>query len=382
MPAPKHSPKSSARTIWLRAFWRLSLLVVLALGLGGFYSTDWGRAFGSAASGSELDRMQRSPRYSNGAFVNSVPTPMMTGSTWTMFERYLFESAERVPHEMPGISDVDPQLFGQSPDSRLRLTWLGHSTVLIEIDGQRVLSDPVFSERASPSPWVGPRRFFPPPLPLAQVPTLDAVLISHDHYDHLDYKAIVALAPVTQKFFVPLGVAAHLKGWGVPSEQIVELDWFESATYAGLEFTATPARHFSGRSLGDRNHTLWASWVIVGNHHRVFFSGDTGYFGAFKDIKERFGPFDVAMLEAGAYDKLWANVHLGPENVIRAYHDLGAKVLLPIHWGTYNLALHAWTEPIERLRRLAGHTKVRLAQPQPGESFEPEGTLPASLWWR
>ncbi len=364
----------------LRVLLRLSAVLLLA-GLSlGFYSTSWGRAFGSAANGESLERMRRSKHYSGNVFVNSVETSMLTGSGWTMTRRWFFEPTTREPESPLVFPEVDPSLFAKSPESGLRLTWLGHSTVLIEIDGQRVLTDPVFSERASPSRWVGPKRFFAPPLALAGVPTLDAVVISHDHYDHLDHRSIVELDPVTQKFFVPLGVAAHLIGWGVEPGKIVELDWWDSETHAGLHFTATPARHFSGRGLFDRNSTQWASWAIIGEQHRVFFSGDTGYFGVFEEIGRRLGPFDASLLEAGAYDVLWANVHLGPENVLKAHDDLRSRVLLPVHWGTFNLAIHDWTEPIERLRTLADRS-VKLAHPYPGEPFEVEGPMPKSRWW-
>lgn len=377
---PPEKPSSPHRRVWrsLRVG-LLGLSVVAALAL---YSTDWGSALGSSVSGARLERVQRSKHYRDGGFVNSVPTPMLTGSTWTMLERWLFEATERQPASLLSFAEVDGTLFHESPRSGLRLTWLGHSTVLIEIDGQRVLTDPIFSERASPSTWLGPRRFFVAPLEIEQMPTLDAVVISHDHYDHLDHRSIQELAPVTQKFFVPLGVAAHLEGWGVEASQIVELDWWQSATHAGLEFTATPARHFSGRRLGDRNSTQWASWAIVGPSRRVFFSGDTGYFGGFQEIGERLGPFDASLLESGAYDVLWPHVHLGPENVLKAHRDLRARLLLPVHWGTFNLAIHAWTEPIERLRQLTKASDVALAQPFPGESFELDGPLPASRWWQ
>lgn len=380
--SPSAPTSPTARYVLARALFRLLLLVVpLALVLG-WYSTDWGRAFGASPSGTDLERMDRSRHYVDGAFVNTVPTPMMSGSTWTMLWRWGFGGEARHPAGPLAFPAVEAATFAASPASGLRLTWLGHSTVLIEIDGQRVLTDPVFSQRTSPSRWLGPERFFAPPLALADMPTLDAVVISHDHYDHLDYESIVALTPVTQKFFVPLGVAAHLKAWGVDATRIVELDWWESAVHARLEFTATPARHFSGRGLTGGNGTQWAGWAIVGNQHRVFFTGDTGYFDEFAEIGERLGPFDASLVETGAYDELWPNIHLGPENALRVHRDLRAKVLMPVHWGTFNLAFHAWSEPIERLQSLARPEKVKLAQPYPGESFELSKGLPSSRWWK
>jgi L-ascorbate metabolism protein UlaG (beta-lactamase superfamily) len=297
--------------------------------------------------------------------------------TW----RWFFEDTEREPKSPLHFPMVDKTLFQKSPGTRLRLTWLGHSSVLIEIDGRRILTDPVFSERASPSTLVGPRRFFPVPLSTDDFPTLDAIVISHDHYDHLDHRTLLLLDARTERYFVPLGVGAHLVGWGISEEKITELDWWQESEHAGLRFVITPARHFSGRGLGDQNGTEWASWAILGPDHRVFFSGDTGYFDAFATIGKRLGPFDVTLIESGAYDAAWANIHLGPENAIRAHLDLRGNVMLPVHWGTFDLAIHAFAEPIVRLRALAKKRGVQLAQPRPGQSFELEGPLPRERWW-
>jgi L-ascorbate metabolism protein UlaG (beta-lactamase superfamily) len=230
--------------------------------------------------------------------------------------------------------------------------------------------------------YVGPARFFAAPLDTATMPTLDAIVISHDHYDHLDHRTLEALDQKTGRYFVPLGVAAHLIGWGIEEAKIEELDWWQAADHAGLHFVSTPARHFSGRSLGDANRTQWASWAVVGAEHRVFFSGDTGYLPALAEVGKRLGPFDATLIESGAYDELWADIHLGPENAIRAHQDLRGNVMLPVHWGTFNLALHDWDEPVVRLRALAKKHGVVLAQPRPGESFEIEGRLPKNTWWQ
>jgi L-ascorbate metabolism protein UlaG (beta-lactamase superfamily) len=360
---------------------RLAVLVLVVLLVVGFQSTDWGRAFGSASKGARLERVQSSKHYRDGVFENPVPTTLGT-SYWTMTRRWLFEGGRRIPDRPLSFPFVNPATFSHSPATGLRLTWLGHSTVLIEIDGQRVLTDPVLSERASPSTLVGPRRFFEAPLGVADIPTLDAIVISHDHYDHLDHRTLLALDQKTQRYFVPLGVAAHLIGWGIDEGKIEEMDWWQGADHAGLHFVCTPARHFSGRSLTDTNRTLWASWTLIGPQHRAFFSGDTGYFPQLAEVGSRLGPFDVTLIEAGAYDQLWADIHLGPENAIRAHHDLRGNVMVPVHWGTFNLALHDWDEPIVRLRKLAKEQGVVLAQPRPGQSFEIEGRLPVETWWR
>lgn len=354
---------------------------MFALFLLGFWSTDWGRAFGSNNEGDRLQRLQRSEHYKNGVFVNPIPTSLAF-NYWTMTKRFLFEGGRRTPERALSFPFLTPSTFGKSPATGLRLTWLGHSTVLVEIDGQRVLTDPVLSKRASPSTLAGPERFFQAPLHLRDVPTLDAIVISHDHYDHLDHRTLLALDERTQRYFVPLGVAAHLIGWGIDEKKIEELDWWQGADHAGLHFVCTPARHFSGRSLTDTNRTEWASWSILGPSHRVFFSGDTGYFPGLADVGSRLGPFDVTLIESGAYDKLWADIHLGPENAIRAHRDLRGNVMLPVHWGTFNLALHDWDEPILRLKKLAKEHGVLLAQPRPGQPFELEGHLPVEEWWR
>lgn len=262
----------------------------------------------------------------------------------------------------------------------LAATWLGHATVLLEIDGRRLLADPMFGDRASPSPLVGPRRMHPVPLDVADLPPLDAVLISHDHYDHLDRPTIAALRTTSQApFLVPLGVGAHLRAWGVPAGRIVELDWHHSHELHRLAITCTPARHFSGRGAA-RNTTLWSSWTVTGPRHRVFFGGDTGYTAAFADIGRRYGPFDLVALPIGAYDPAWPDIHMTPEQALRAHRDLAGALLLPIHWATFNLALHGWSEPVERLLRTADGQAV--LTPPPGRRVVGGDPAMPEPWWR
>ena len=241
--------------------------------------------------------------------------------------------------------------LAKPPATGLRLTWMGHSSVLAEIDGQRVLFDPVWGERCSPFSFAGPKRLHPVPLPLAALGPVDVVVISHDHYDHLDMPTIKALAGTDTLFAVPLGVGAHLEHWGVPADRLRELDWHEATKVGGLTLTATPARHFCGRGLRNTQHTLWASWVVAGAEHRIYHSGDTGYFAGFQDIGAEHGPFDATMIQIGAYSEFWPDIHMTPEEGLRAHLDLqGGQphgVLLPIHWGTFNLAPHPWAEPGE-----------------------------------
>ena len=363
----------------------LAVVVVILVVLVA--STGWLDALGAAPKGERLARIRRSPNYRDGAFRNPDATTLgAPGSMWEMIRRALGGHEQRVPPAPLPVVALTRADFERPPASGLRATWLGHSTVLVEIDGARILFDPVWARRASPSSLVGPSRFHPPPLALDELPPLDAVIASHDHYDHLDRGVVRALArSATQartRFVVPLGVGAHLERWGVAPDRITELDWAESTTVGPLTRTATPARHFSGRGLGDRNHTLWASWSVAGPRHRVFHSGDTGPFAGFAGIGDAHGPFDLTLVKVGAYDELWPDIHLNPEQAVEAHRTLRGSLLLPIHWGTFNLAFHAWDEPAERVVAAAVSGGVRLVMPRPGESVEPERAPPVRPWWR
>jgi L-ascorbate metabolism protein UlaG (beta-lactamase superfamily) len=345
-------------------------------------------AFGARPTGARLERIRRSPHYDTeaGVFRNPVPASAValpTGGRTAMLRALLGGRALRRPSAPVPVRNPD---LGRPPASGLRLTWMGHSSVLAEIDGRRVLFDPVWGTRCSPFTFIGPRRLHPVPLPLAALGEVDVVVVSHDHYDHLDMPSIRTLARTGARFAVPLGVGAHLERWGVPAARIDELDWHESARVADLTLTATPARHFCGRGLRNPQRTLWASWVVAGPVHRIFHSGDTGYFPGFADIGRDHGPFDATMIQLGAYSEFWPDVHMTPEEALRTHVDLRGDVLLPIHWGTFNLAPHPWAEPAERTWQLARDTGVRAAHPVPGESFEPGGAdgagLPATPWWR
>lgn len=273
--------------------------------------------------------------------------------------------------------------FATPPSSGLRVTWLGHATSLVEIDGHRFLIDPVWAERVSPVPFLGPRRFFPPPLALEELPPLHAVLISHDHYDHLDKGTVRALARSGVPFLVPLGVSKRLVGWGIPKRQIQELDWWDRVEAGSVTVTATPSRHFSGRSpiLVDRNRSLWCGFALKGPEHRLYYAGDSGMFEGFDEIGRKLGPFDATLIEISAYNQLWADLHLGPEQAVAAFHRVRGGLLIPIHWATFDLSTHGWTEPIERLLVEARRTGARLAVPRPGQSIEPIRPPEVERWW-
>ena len=333
-------------------------------------------------AGLRRERVTGSAQFKGGRFANpSGVMPGFDGPTLPVMAEFLFKRGRRFPD---GPLPIESPLAGwQRPaDTGLRATWLGHSTVLLELDGRRVLTDPVFGKRASPLRFMGPRRFHPTPVTLAELPPLDAVLLSHDHYDHLCRDTMTALARMRVPIATALGVGAHLERFGVDPALVTELDWGEHADVGGLRFCATPSQHFSGRKLGDRNSTLWASWVIAGDRHRVFFSGDTGLTEEFRDIGARFGKFDLVMLEVGAFHEKWGDIHLGPHNALKALEMLGSGTFLPIHWGTFNLALHAWDEPAETLAALVEENKVPMVTPRLGAPIEPSRVETFDPWWR
>lgn len=339
--------------------------------------------FGRAPAGARLERMMASPLFEAGTFKNpSGASPnLRRGSTLSTMGKFLFGRERRVPPApLPSESPLD--IWARRAGSGLRATWLGHSTVLIEIDGARVLTDPVWSDRASPFGFAGPRRFQPVPVAVAELPPLDAILVSHDHYDHLDHAAVAALLPGGAPFVCPLGVGAHLEAWGVPEERIIELDWWESIEIGDLTITAAPSQHFSGRGPRDRNRTLWCSFAVRGPRRSFFYSGDTGLTGEYAAIRDRLGPFDLVMLEVGAFHPSWGTIHLGPENALAAHALLGGGAFLPVHWGTFNLALHAWDEPAETLITLADRRDVQLVMPRLGAPVEPARVDRVDPWWR
>ena len=296
--------------------------------------------------------------------------------------KYLFlrKPPETRPATPIRLQPMTRQQVLDAPDHSL---WrLGHSTVLLKLRGRFFITDPVFAERASPVQWAGPLRFHAPPLALEELPPLAAVILSHDHYDHLDEQAIRRLAPTTERFLAPLGVGDVLVDWGVAAEKVTQLDWWQEAEVDGLRFVATPAQHFSGRGLFDSNRTLWASWVMIDEQLRLFFSGDTGYFDGFREIGERYGPFDLTLIETGAYNVAWPSVHMQPEQTLQAHLDLRGRWLLPIHNGTFDLSIHGWQEPFERILALSQQAQVRLCTPLMGERVSLDSPHAGQNWWQ
>lgn len=353
---------------------------VLAGPVGWVTAAAWGLPRALGAHRRRLRPVVAGSRhFADGKFHNTLPTPAIAPANTR--DGLLRQWHEERHVGLPGgpIPLATAELPVEAAD--LAVTWFGHASALLEVDGQRVLLDPVWGHRVSPSPILGPTRLHEPPMPLEGLPPVDAVLISHDHYDHLDLPTVEALLRTQRApFVVPIGIGEHLRKWGVPEERIVELDWDGEHRVGALTLTCTEARHFSGRYFY-RDTTLWASWAITGPRHRVFFGGDTGYHPAFAGIGARLGPFDLTLLPIGAYNDAWHAIHMDPEEAVRAHGDLGGRVLLPIHWATFNLAFHRWAEPVERLLAAAGARGVDVVVPQPGERVDVLAPPPLRDWW-
>ncbi|MCJ8209451.1 MBL fold metallo-hydrolase [Mucilaginibacter sp. RS28] len=321
-------------------------------------------------------------RKERAKYLNTVPTDEAMGKLFPILIESITNKAENTPKKQLGPFRTDPKVYQNTPASGLRITWMGHSGILIEIDGKRILTDPVWSARASFTQMIGPKRFFPAPLPLAELPELDAVLISHDHYDHLDTATIRFFADKQTPFFCSLGVGFYLEKWGIAKSRISEMDWGDKASIGDVQLTSCPTRHFSGRGITHRNETLWAAFAIRGPKHNIYYGADSGWFNGFEEIGNAYGPFDLTMLEIGAYGKYWPDIHMGPLSAVNAHKALKGKVMMPIHWGTFNLAPHAWYEPIEKLLPLAERQNLTLFVPEPGAPTEVDGAAFNSGWWR
>ena len=341
------------------------------------------REFGGTPTGERLVRVEASPQYNleAGHFQNKkvVPLESRGRSTWELAIDFFFTQNNRVPaQKLPEAPPPESALDTKS--SGIRFIWLGHSSVLLEIDGLRILIDPIFSNNASPVPFTV-QRFQPPVIPLEDIRDIDLVVISHDHYDHLDYETVKRLKKREVPFLVPLGVGAHLAEWGIDEAGIIELDWWDEIQIQDVTFTCTPSQHFSGRTRPNSNPTLWSSWAIQGQTENVYFSGDSGYGSHYKEIGDRLGPFDLSFLENGAYSVDWEYVHQMPEQGVQASRDLKSKRMVPIHWGVFSLALHSWQDPVLRVTAAAKEQDVDLMIPKLGELIELDAPTVSNAWW-
>ncbi|CAI6086869.1 MBL fold metallo-hydrolase [Cohnella sp. JJ-181] len=365
----------------------VALAVLLLLAAAVYAVLAFNPVFGAQAYRDPKHHLHRSPHFRNGKFRYPLPTSMATSTADKL--SMLRDFAKRRPHARPApgrlpVVKLDTAKIGARGD-QLRVTWFGHSAALLEIGGRTLLLDPMLGRAPSPFPRFGGKRYAEElPFKIEELPRIDAVIYSHDHYDHLDYGTVLRLQAKVGRFIVPLGVGAHLRRWGVEESRIEERDWHESFEWAGLSLACMPARHFSGRGLAGRDATLWCSWVIEGGGSKVFFSGDSGYGPHFAEIGERFGPFDLTLVECGQYDPRWAAIHMMPEETVQAHIDVRGKALLPIHWGAFTLALHDWNDPIRRAAAEAARRGVTLLSPRIGETvvIDGAGTGPAAEWWR
>lgn len=337
-------------------------------------------SFGSLPGAEQKASFKTLPYYRNGRFENLSPTPQLApGSS---FGKIIRESLKKKPLLSPPRPLPAHWHFETYQGAKPALTWFGHSSYLIQAEGINLLVDPVFSKRASFWQSIGPSAFaLQAPFSLDLLPHIDYVLLTHDHYDHLDYHTILHIKNKVKHFFTPLGVGEHLKSWGVAKEKITELAWWQQTTIADcFELTATPARHFSGRGP-KRNQSLWASFVLRSPHFNIFLGGDSGYDQHFTDIGGQHGPFELAILECGQYNHHWPFIHMMPEETVQAALDLKAAALMPVHWGKFRLAMHAWNEPVQRVMKRATENGLPLVTPALGERITVGVIPPLREWW-
>ncbi len=362
----------------------VSIILLIVVALIIFFRTA--PQIGGKATGERLERMQNAPNYSDGKFQNTIETKMEM--TWETLRKtlahYLFaDKTFKNPQEVIKVTAFDAAAFAAIPDDSIAFTWFGHSTVLMRINGVTILADPVLEgKRASMFPFMGPERFdYSTHFSVDDLPEIDAVILSHDHYDHLDYPTIKALNEKVDRFYLPLGVGAHFEAWGVPAEHIIELNWWDEVELESLKLVFTPTRHFSGRAILDNFKTLWGSWAIIGPNKRMYFSGDSGYFPGFKEIGEKYGPFDLTFMECGAYNEGWSEIHMFPEETAQAHLDVKGRLLMPIHWGKFDLSLHPWKESVERLSKKANDENISLFTPEVGQMISLADSSRLGAWW-
>ncbi len=362
----------------------LASLILLIL-LTGFLFVSFSPQFGGTPTEERRKLYEKTGRYSDGKFHNEEPFNLTIDchSVKEMLKEMLSPDPNVSPKKDVPVQKIGAATITNKSDSLTRVTWFGHSAFLLEIDGKTLLLDPIFSQYAAPHALLGRKRYSNEmPIEIEQLPEIDAVLISHDHYDHLDYPSIKKLKEKTRRFYVPLGVGSHLAAWEISWDKIYETDWREEKTFDSLTLILAPAKHMSGRGLGDQFVTLWGSWVIRGQSRNIYFSGDGGYGAHFKEIGEKYGPFDLGLMECGQYNDLWPDVHMTPEQTVQAGIDVRASLIVPIHWGAFTLATHSWTDPIERVTAEAIKQNLPVSTPRIGESIivgKPE--YPRQNWW-
>ncbi len=342
--------------------------------------------FGGTVSKAQKEAYAKTGHYARGIFLNDeeINMEMDCHSITAMFREVMNPHPDVTPGQNIEVQRISQQNINTLPDTVARISWLGHSSFLIELDGMKILIDPVFGQYASPHPWFGRKRFNSEmPISIHELPDIDIVIISHDHYDHLDYPSIKQLKEKVGHFFVPLGVGNHLKRWKISDDMISELDWWQEQEFSELKIIMTPSRHMSGRGFTDQSATLWGSWIIQGAGRNIYFSGDGGYGKHFKSIGEKYGPFDIGLMECGQYNELWRDVHLMPEESVQAAIDVKADLIIPIHWGSFALATHSWTDPVERITKEAARLSVPITTPRIGEPVYLNGSLlpPKGRWW-
>jgi len=356
----------------------LILLVVIVITLFVNLSPQ----FGQKASNEQKEAYLNSGHYKNGKFVNRKLT-VMDINYWRLIKIMAKKAPNRRPQKDIAVDKIDSTEIVNHQADITQLTWFGHSAFLLEMDGKKILIDPMFGESPSPHPLVGGKRYSEElPIEIEKLPFIDAIILSHDHYDHLDYGSIQKLKSKVGEFYTPLGVGNHLRAWGIDENKIHELNWWDSIMFENIELVCTPARHFSGRGILDRSSTLWASWVIKGSSKKIFFSGDSGYDDHFKEIGKKFGPFDISLMECGQYNEDWRAIHMMPEETVQAAIDLKSKLMMPIQWGAFTLAFHDWTDPAERVTKAATELNMPISTPKIGEVVIVGDSLyPAERWW-